>query len=163
MELADVLDISDRRIQQLTSEGVFERQGRGQYKLAECVQAYCRYQVDLMRQKSSVGKLEEEQARLTKYKADIAAIDLEIKRNEVIPADIVGSVWQQVIAAARTRLLALPSSIKTNHPELEQKIINGIETQIRDILQEMSNDELPERYRAAARNSAETVGSAPEA
>jgi hypothetical protein len=39
-QLGTVLDLTDRRIRQLAEEGVFTRNGRGQYPLIDCVQAY---------------------------------------------------------------------------------------------------------------------------
>jgi len=74
LELAEILGISDRRIQQLSSETekVFEKIGRGKYDLVKSVQAFLSYQTEMMREKSAANSLEAEQTRMTKIKADKA-------------------------------------------------------------------------------------------
>ena len=41
--VAKVLGISSRRVQQLTEDGIFEKEKRGQYNIAKTVQAFVAY------------------------------------------------------------------------------------------------------------------------
>ena len=41
--VAKVLGISSRRVQQLTEDGIFEKEKRGQYNIAKTVQAFIAY------------------------------------------------------------------------------------------------------------------------
>ena len=52
-----------------------------------------------------------ERARLAHHQANITALDERRKRGELIPANEVRAKWQDMIGAARARLLALPSRI----------------------------------------------------
>ena len=68
-ELAAVLGLSDRRINQLAREGILPRTSRGQYPLADAVQAYIRY----LGESAASGKVSDynrERIRLTRAKAE---------------------------------------------------------------------------------------------
>jgi phage terminase Nu1 subunit (DNA packaging protein) len=146
-KLAEILGITDRRIQQLVTEGVIEKQARGQYELVASVQAYIRYQIDIIKNKQATGTLLEEQTRLTKLKADHEELELEILRNETIPVTMVIEIWQKLISSARTKFMGLHSSIKTQHPEIEIPVILSVENMVRNTLDELSRDGLPDKYK----------------
>ncbi|HQN74358.1 MAG TPA: hypothetical protein PLB16_13150, partial [bacterium] len=57
-----------------------------------------------------------------------------------------GTVWAQVITAARTKLLGLPSAVKTKRPDIDMEVFTVIEKLIREVLKDMSEDNLSERY-----------------
>lgn len=146
IELAEILGISDRRIQQLVNEKELEKLGRGRFNLVSSVQRFIAYQVNNLKEKQSIGTKLDEETRLLKLKGDLAQIDLEKKRGELIPANVVGIVWAQVITAARTKLLGLPSSVKTKRPDIDMEVFTIIEKLIREILKDMSEENLSERY-----------------
>ena len=153
LELAQILGISDRRIQQLVNEKVLEREGRSRFHLARSVQAYMQYQIELIKERQSTGTLAEEQTRLAKAKADREELELEVRRGELIPVDVAGVVWGQVVASARTRLLSLPASIKTQLPHVDADAVEHVDRFVREILEEVSKDDLSERYGKAADNN----------
>ncbi len=105
------------------------------------------YKLDEMKTRQSTGSLLEEETRLKRLKADLAQLELDVKLGELIPVHEVKNVWQKIVAAARTRLLGIHSNIKTEHPEIPTKVVVSIEKRVRDVLEEMSHDEVPERYR----------------
>ena len=43
--------------------------------------------------------------------AELAEIEVRVKRGELLPADVVLAHWQGMIASMRSRLLALPSRL----------------------------------------------------
>lgn len=51
-----------------------------------------------------------ERARLDKARADLAELDLAVKRGQLIPAELVAAAWGSAVTMMRTRLLSCPSS-----------------------------------------------------
>ena len=123
-----------------------EKLGRGRFNLVSSVQRFIAYQVNNLKEKQSIGTKLDEETRLLKLRGDLAQIDLEKKRGELIPANVVGIVWAQVITAARTKLLGLPSSVKTKRPDIDMEVFTIIEKLIREILKDMNEENLSERY-----------------
>lgn len=62
--IAKLLNLTDRRVQQLASDGVFVRQANGEFRLAETVNAYCRFLQG--RESAASTDINEEKRRLTK-------------------------------------------------------------------------------------------------
>lgn len=61
-----------------------------------------------------------ERARLAHHQANIAALDEDVKRKTLIPAERVKEKWQDMKAAARARLLALPTRLAASCVGLEE-------------------------------------------
>lgn len=72
-----------------------------------------------------------ERARLAHHQANIAALDEDVKRKTLIPADQVKSKWQDMKASARARLLALPTRVAASCVGREEV---EIERMARDIV-----------------------------
>jgi hypothetical protein len=71
--VARLLDLSERRIQQLSREGVIPKAERGQYDLVAAVRGYVAYLRDLaVRAQAGAPDFGVERARLIKAKADLA-------------------------------------------------------------------------------------------
>jgi phage terminase Nu1 subunit (DNA packaging protein) len=145
--LAKLLGITDRRIQQLVTEGVLEKEGRGRYDLAKTFQRYIQYSVDQVRARQSTGTKLEEETRLLKERADQVAMENDRLRGELIPRGEVRITWEHLVTASRTRLLAIPSQIKTKWPDTDMAMVLGVEEWIRQCLEELKHDGLPERHR----------------
>ena len=109
--IAKLLLLTERRVQQLLSEGVLPRAERGRYELAPVVQAYVRY----LRDRALPGGLEraaddfhKARARRTAAEASLAEMRAAEARAELIPADDVRAVLVSVVARVRAKLLGLP-------------------------------------------------------
>ncbi|WP_263079500.1 terminase small subunit [Endozoicomonas sp. Mp262] len=50
-----------------------------------------------------------ENARLTHHKANIAALDEQVKEGKLIPADVVEAAWVDFVAAFRAKILGIPT------------------------------------------------------
>lgn len=50
-----------------------------------------------------------ERARLTHHQANIAELDEEVKRGELIPAYVVEQVWGDMLASFRAKILSVPT------------------------------------------------------
>ena len=108
--IAKLLDLTDRRVQQLTSEGVIPKTERGRYELVPAVRGYVRYLRD-----RSIGKdgavipdIASERARLTREQADKMAMENAKARGELIPTPLVQKSIERAFSAFGARIDAIP-------------------------------------------------------
>jgi phage terminase Nu1 subunit (DNA packaging protein) len=107
--IARLLDLTERRVQQLGREGIIPRAERGRYDLVGAVRGYVRYlREQAARAHEGVADFGAERARLVKAKADLAEMEAAQRRSELLPADRVEEAWTAVLARLRSRLLVLP-------------------------------------------------------
>ena len=92
--IAKLLDLSERRVQQLSREGVIPKAERGQYDLIGSVRGYVRYLRD-QAQKAQAGAPDyaAERARFIRARADLAEMEAEEKRRSLIAADQIEAAW----------------------------------------------------------------------
>lgn len=110
--IAKLLDLSERRVQQLSREGVIPKATRGQYELIGSVRGYVRYLRDqAVRAQAGAPDYAVERARFIRARADLAEMDAEEKRGSVIAAGEVEEAWIAVLTLLKTRLLALPDQL----------------------------------------------------
>lgn len=134
--IAKLLLMSERRVQQLTVEGVIPKAERGRYELGPAVQGYVRY----LQERSIAGHTEKttvdyhvEKARLTKAQADIAEIDLAKVRGEVAPINQVERMVQRAFAEVRAGMRNLPSRVvsqligETNEAAFKRVLLGEID------------------------------------
>lgn len=150
-ELANVLGISTRRIQQLAKEGVIPKAGHGKFNVDAARQAYKAYLDGAV----SGGDLDSDndKARLLKAQADRAEYEAELARLKVdeqsgalIPAEEVAEAWGKLVSNVKAKLLTVPSAVA---PELftsasAQEIEAGIRAAISAALTELSETEVPD-------------------
>lgn len=106
--IAKLLMLSERRIQQLTKEGVIPRSERGRYELAPAVQGYVRYlQERVAGTAGAVGEIDfhKEKARKMRADADLAEIEASLRKGDAIAADEVKRGWQIILGEVRANLL----------------------------------------------------------
>lgn len=106
--IAKLLMMSERRVQQLTKDGVIPKAERGRYELAPAVQGYIRFLQD--RQAGNASQVESidyhvEKARKIKFEADIAEVEAAKRRGEAIDAQEVKRAWQLILGEIRANLL----------------------------------------------------------
>lgn len=107
--IAKMLNLTERRIQQLTKQGIFDKSGRGKYNLLHVASKYIRY----LQEKDSEERsdLQTEKTRLTRHQANNEALKEAINRRELIPAPDIIEAWSEMVGAMRARLLALPGRL----------------------------------------------------
>ena len=107
--IAKLLDLTPRRVQQLSGEGVIPKAERGRYELVPAVQGYIKYLRDRAINADVGGdRLVEHRTRLTKARADLAEMEREQLSGELIPAKDVEDAWAAMVANMRARLLSIP-------------------------------------------------------
>ena len=108
--IARLLDLSERRIQQLSREGVIPKAERGQYDLIGSVRGYVRYLRDqAVRAQAGAPDYAAERARFIRARADLAEMEAEEKRAALIPADQVEATAAELAAKLAARA---PNSIR---------------------------------------------------
>lgn len=119
-ELADVLCISSRRIQQLSKEGVLPKAERGKYNLDAAKSAYQAYQSGAVSggdldSDNDKARLLKAQADRAEYEAELARLKVEEQAGQLIPAEQVAAAWGKLVSTVKARLLNIPSAVA---PEL---------------------------------------------
>ena len=110
--IAKILNLTERRIQQLSQEGVIPKNERGRYDLENSIRGYVQYLQD----RASGQSLEsvdyhKERARLTKLQADEKSLLLEQLRGKLLTVEDVSETWVEMITNARAKLLSLPNKM----------------------------------------------------
>lgn len=112
-ELAEVLGLTARRVQQLAKEGILQPEGRGKFRLDNAVQSYIKFLGHSPAATASGEKidLKVERAKLTKAKRELAEIELSTARAEVHHSEDVRRVMGGMLGAFRSRILAIPTKL----------------------------------------------------
>ena len=134
--LAILFGVSQRRIQEFAQLGVLKKTGRGRYNLTDCVKRF----VHFLREKRAQYPidLQNERARLTKLQADKCDLELMEARGEVIRAEDVARTWADLVIAARSRLLAIPTSLTPAVMAADK--LNTVTELLRDSIEDALNE-----------------------
>jgi phage terminase Nu1 subunit (DNA packaging protein) len=135
-ELANALDLSERRINQLVSEGTLEKGNDGKFNIYSAIESYVKKTHGLDADLS----YEVERAEHEQIKKEMAQIRLDKLRNKVHDAKDVELVLTNMLVTFRTRMLGIPSQVA---PRILGKkdlasVIGDITTEIKEALKELS-------------------------
>jgi phage terminase Nu1 subunit (DNA packaging protein) len=137
--VARLLDLSERRVQQLSREGVIPKAERGHYDLIGSVRGYVRYLRDqALKAQAGAPDYAAERARFIRARADLAEMEAEEKRRSLIAAEQIEASWIAVLALLRTRLLALPDRLAPQ--AFEQSTVGDTRNLIRAAIREVLDD-----------------------
>ena len=138
--ICKLLDLTPRRVQQLTNESVIIKSGHGKYDLVRSVRGYIAYlrTKSIRLESSGDGAIDgaAEKARLDKARADLAELDLAVKEGRLVPSEQIEEAWGSIATAIRTRLLSIPSSVV---PRINSKMTT---VQIESVIREQIDDAL---------------------
>jgi len=145
--LAEILNISTRRIQQLVEDGILPKPEKpGAYNIPLCVQ--CFYYNEFKNEESEELDGRYERARKAKAEADRIEFDLDIKKSLYLEADIVKSELEKTIGNCRAKLLVLPRkfaplvSVAQNPNEVEEILTNGVTEALNELVEPVFNDSI---------------------
>jgi phage terminase Nu1 subunit (DNA packaging protein) len=140
--ISKLLMLSERRCQQLVSDGVIPKQGRGQYDLVQSVQGY----VNFLRERAFGGVANTDQhgekTRLITAQANIAEMNDAELRGDLVRVDEVRRAIFTAARGVRNSLqtvadrLAVPISAESDHHEIHD-IIEG---ELNQILTDMDEE-----------------------
>ena len=138
--IAKLLNLSERRVQQLSQDGIIPKSDKGNYNLIGSVRGYVKYLYDRAygQNNDSIDSYAEK-ARLLKAQADRAEMELEIMRDKHITCEEVEYLWSGVIIGFRSKMLGLPSKLASR-----VSAVNGSISMIEELLQNEINEALTE-------------------
>ena len=147
--IAKLLDLSERRVQQLSREGVIPKATRGQYDLIGSVRGYVRYLRDqAVNAQAGAPDYAVERARYIRARADLVEMEASQRRGALIAADDIETAWVKVLALLRTRVLALPDRLA---PQVHiaaslAETRDLLSINLRDALEDLANSDVePEK------------------
>jgi len=108
--IAALLRLTERRVQQLSKEGVIPKAERGRYELAPAVQGYIAYLQDRLAPREGDDDPDRidyhvEKARKTKAEADIAEMEAAKMRGDLVDAIEMKDALELVMSEVKTKLL----------------------------------------------------------
>ncbi|MGP6089758.1 terminase small subunit, Nu1 [Antarctobacter jejuensis] len=164
--IAKLLDLSERRVQQLSREGVIPKATRGQYDLIGSVRGYVQYLRDqALKAQAGAPDYASERARFIRARADLAEMEAEEKRGSVIAAEYVEGAWIAVLTLLRTRILALPDRLAPQlHSEASPAgVRDALRSALREVLEELAESDVrPEDDNDSDAETAGIGGVAPD-
>lgn len=139
-EMAAVLGLGVRRLQQLTKEGAIPKLKHGKYELTAAVPAYLQWKIAQCEvTEDDELDLRKERTLLTRVQRQKAEVELAIMQGELHRSEDVERVMNGMITAFRARALAVPNR---SAPMVNGKSIDEtrklLKAEIHDALQEMS-------------------------
>jgi phage terminase Nu1 subunit (DNA packaging protein) len=111
-ELALLLGLTTRRVNQLADEGITVRAGHGEFDGPASVQAFIAQAANRGKDKEAGIDKEREEARLKKEQADTQELKNAKLRKELLPVAEVERVWSEQISSIRSGLLAVVSRVR---------------------------------------------------
>lgn len=111
--MARLLNLTERRLQQLAKEGIVPKAGRGMYPLASTVRAYVSY---LQQSEGAEGELDPDKLkpfmRKAHYQAEKEKLSLAQERGELIPRIEVEMEFGRVAKIVTQALESLPDILE---------------------------------------------------
>ena len=142
--IADLFFLSEKRIRQLTDEGIIEEYSNGYYALVPAVKGYIRYLQRQISDDDSSSDYNTEKAKLTKTKREDAELDLMVKRGELHKASDIEFIMTNMLIALREKLLTLPNKVISqivatpSGDEYNDAVIKILHSAVLDALNELS-------------------------
>ncbi|MDR2365422.1 MAG: hypothetical protein LBD68_06145 [Zoogloeaceae bacterium] len=138
-EIAELLDMTPRRVQQLVKEGVIPKPvSRGQYEVVPSVVGYIRRLKAMLDGES--GDLLTERTRLTRLQAEKIEIDIAEREEKLIEVAAAERAWSDMIGAFRAKLLNIPERAAPEVAGRSERQAAGIlADMIYEALSELSN------------------------
>lgn len=108
--VAELLSLTQRRVQQLIKDRILPRPNKREYDMAGCVYGYIKFLRDRAGGNGDLS-LNEERARLAKAQANLQEIKIAELKRELIPASKIAESWGRIVTAAKLQFLALPDRL----------------------------------------------------
>lgn len=141
-DLCALLDLSSGALTDLKKRGLAVHLGHDAYDLEATVTAYVQHLRSIAAgwgTADQAAQLTTERARLAKEQADAQALKNGKLRGELIEAAQVERTWSDVLRQVRARILAVPSRVRSDLPQLDPATVAAFDRSLRDALQELGN------------------------
>jgi len=108
--ISKLLNLTERRVQQLAKEGIIPKAEKGKYNLVAVVKAYITYLQELAFGKHTGSESESEsRSRWLKAKAELSELELSKAKGELVGAVESAEWWERIVSTAKIRLLSIPT------------------------------------------------------
>lgn len=132
--LGKILGISDRRVQQLKEDGLFEQVGRGKYDIPKCTQSYIAYKMETVKHETEqvASGLEAEKIKLTRAKRLIEEKKYQIMKGDLHRSSTVKAVMNRMLSNFKGKIQALPIMVapkvlgETSLPIIQERISESV-------------------------------------
>lgn len=167
-ELASVLGLTARRIQQMAQDGTITAEGRGRFRLAAATMQY----IDFIKERQKKIVTEEDleiekqirkaEADLKQAKATLSVLELDEIKGKVHREDDVTDIVNEMVYEIRSALMTLPNRLSINvanaRTPKEARFI--IQKEVNEILKALKKHMYdPEKYREKVMDRLEWQGS----
>jgi len=111
-QIAHLLKITPRMVNIHVKQNGMPRLSRGEYDLVKCVHWYLDYKDRLLVEARKGNETEQQaRARLIRASADLRELELARERGQLVPVETIKYLWERVVVAFKTRMLAIPSKL----------------------------------------------------
>lgn len=147
-ELAEVLGITDRRIQTMEKQGVLHKAAHGKWDLADAVQRYIKFRIDGTKNRTKPAGSADE--KLKQVKADREELKLLKERREVIPLSEAMFVVDVIAGTFALEMNNLAPRLSTDMDErdaIQKKIdeaLDEVAATVRKQSESLRTGELPD-------------------
>lgn len=139
-DMATLLGLSERRVNQLAREEVAVKVAPGTFNAPATIANYIK-SIDAKAQaKASSLDAEMQLARQRRAQADALELRNERTRGEMIPADVVDREWSEIVRRIRSGVLSLPSRIRASISFLDADHGEIIDRECRLVLRILADD-----------------------
>lgn len=141
-DLCDLLDISPATLTDLKKRGIAVHLAHDSYDLRATVRAYAahlRSTAARWGNEEQAESLTAARARLAREKADEAARRNAVARGELVEAAEVLRGWTEILRQVRSRILAVPSRVRSALPHLDAAEVETIDRELRTALEELAH------------------------
>jgi phage terminase Nu1 subunit (DNA packaging protein) len=129
--IANLFNLTERRIQQLAAEGIIPKEARGKYDLVAAVRGYIKYLQDrAFGQDVGSSEFTSHRERLVKANADKAEMENDLMRGDSVPTDAVKFAVSDFAAQAQSIFEGIPKRIKNSLPSLRAREMKILEREI---------------------------------
>ena len=143
-ELSEILDITDRRVQQLSKLGVIPKVARGRYPLFKAIHGYIKYLRELSLESDAPSDLKDAKLRSEKARAEILELEAATKAGELVHKDHVSKIWTSITSLIKAKTLTLPSRVGADVYATRNlnEVRSILEDAVQEILIELSETEI---------------------
>lgn len=137
-ELALLLGLTTRRVNQLAEEGILVRLGHGEFDGPASVQAFVAQAANRVKDKDALIDKEREEARLKKEQADNWELKNARLRNELLPIEEVMRVWSEQISYVKSGMLSVVPRVR-QRISLSNEDAEFIDKEIREAMTKLAD------------------------
>jgi len=105
----------------------------------------------LARADQNENSLAAERARLARTQAEKCELEVKQLRGDLIPASVILESWLPLVAAARQKVMAIKTKVKTQIPRLTADELKKVDVICRSALEDLANGGIPKSARKSTK------------